>query len=205
MQTTRLRQAFIDAWHNVKRDYNQGLIVSERALQAALVHHLRADNDEYEILVEPSSGPVNDGIWVSRSSPDLVVIEAFPQSQNPMIQAVVELKCKPHVRCRQSDLEKDVRKFAKISELGSEFRTYRLNPKSGKDSKIFYAANDQTLFVFAAIAPEACNSVTKKGFETLCEKNPCVLTRTLLLSGMIAGEGSPRFEHSTFPGSCWSD
>ncbi|MDD2714971.1 MAG: hypothetical protein PHW04_03635 [Candidatus Wallbacteria bacterium] len=130
------------AWQfDVKFDYENGLINSERCLQASLYRALRLYFNEEKIFVEPQ-------FYAEGTIPDIIICS------NKRIQVVFEIKFMPDT---YPSFEEDLLKLCRLSESESPEKNSvkELDPCTGKfskkEDKKYSLCNETTKFIFAAI------------------------------------------------------
>jgi len=156
MDTSKLQRA----WKlHVCQDYQDGLLNSERCLQAALYRALRIELPENKIFVEPLL-ELNGTDAGRNFVPDIVVCSGN------QIEAVLELKFAPH---SYPNFQNDLAKFLALSTLAAGVEVFiALDPITGKFSSKF-TFSETPRFVFAVVGQYDAVAVDH---EAIAEKLP---------------------------------
>lgn len=183
-------------WCNgVADDYCKRRIVSERAQQASLFHHLvphfRTPDGCRDILVEPAIGIPHGRRWDKYHRPDLCLIHREQPDSCGTVLAVIELKFKPFHKC---DYQNDIKKLDWIWRKRGSLVIYDIDPESGQDSEREFKLGSATLFVFASIHSKAQSG--NLSIDSLCKHlaDDSELHEHLrYLEGLTAKDGEPKF------------
>lgn len=149
-----------EVWKEVKSDYKNELINSERCLQAILYMNLRnIIGYNSQIFIEPK---INIG--EEEVIPDIIIC------RNKIMTDVIEIKYAPHWFPKLTDLEK----LKRISQsyTGKECDLFLYGPNRTTDVKsekwdeehlVKYSVTEQTRFIFAAVGQkDTFNEIEKE-------------------------------------------
>ncbi len=150
---------------NIKRDYQEGTIINEATLQAALYHHLRSVSShekEVHVVAEVTRFLGED---TRKGIPDLVICDPDKRT----VEIVMELKLDPGRLRYEQDIRKLARWAAKVqAQPRHEIRdVFTVNPgtlcwtdykNDENDNSIWYRLSAKTHWVFGGIGTSKNNN-----------------------------------------------
>ena len=179
----KLQMYIRDIWSSeIKKSYQQGIICSERHLQAEIYRHFKnhIDLKEYQMWVEPVIELFYSESENANYKPDLVI------SKDNDVICFIEIKYVPY---NYVDFLYDIEKLRVYQQLNSEKKfPLKTDPKTGNWSKERYSIVPNVLSVFAVIAKhDAWAHGPKNYFETELEQS-FPLANFLVLKGKTNSE-----------------
>ena len=169
----------------VGRDYNEGLINSERCLQAVLYKVLREklSSHGFDIFVEPVIEYYKEG-GQPKCIPDIFVCKGCE------VVALCEIKFAPK---RYPDLRGDVEKIRAIdkeskekNEKGGEKYYVRRDPRTGGWLDPIFFISDRTSYIIAVVDRSDSEAVNVSCVRALIADNQSLLKKTFLLAGRVS-------------------
>lgn len=141
-------------WQNqIKQSYLDGLIPSERHLQAEIFYFMKLSLDGYQIYVEPFEFKIKS----NPTTTDVNIIEEYYPGQVPdiiitkgnQIVAIVEVKYTPHSHC---EYKKDMLKLMRYQNYSDSF-SLTVDTSRGEFDKINKInITNETAYLFLGIA-----------------------------------------------------
>lgn len=165
-------------WLNkILKQYSNGLIVTERALQAEIYHQLKNSHSDYLFWVEPTL--YSNSSTLNYKKPDILI------SKEREIVGIIELKYKPD---GETFYKEDINKMKEFSETPNEGDIRLITiPNTGKwseEKKDLFSVSPNILSVFAVIANDKAHAVKINEI-----KNNTALPKNFLhLTGSISEE-----------------
>lgn len=159
---TNLREKLKDIWTNkISKHYSEGLICSERNLQAEFYYQLRMELDQEEnavVWIEPTLSFEKQVAGLSKLKPDLLI------TKDKEIICVIELKYKPYGEVfYEADLKK-LFEFCRVANNGLRLKT---DVKTGNYCDEFYYVSVEILTCFAVVCNEVAHAAKKEEWKSI--------------------------------------
>lgn len=164
-----LLNTITDIWQNqIKQSYSNGLIPSERHLQAEIFQFLRQSLDGYLIYVEPYEFKI-------KKNPDaagaIVIYEYFPGqvpdiiiSKGNQIAAIIEVKYTPHARC---EFKKDMIKLMRYQTYSDSFSLTVDSSRGEFDTINKIKITIETAYIFMGIGKSDSGAFELRNWGTI--------------------------------------
>ncbi len=183
-----LKTELVNTWEgSIMRSFRDGLIVSERHLQALFFHHMQ---DHLEGLglrmwVEPKLTGPDDKLACGNLMPDLLI------TADTKIIAFMELKYVPH---GYSEYEHDRDKMWQYFQSATRDKYYlNTDLKGDWDERIIYTKHDESFGCIAVIAKSGAAALDYTSYRTSHDLKVFSPESFLLLTGTIDGSSQPKF------------
>jgi hypothetical protein len=195
---TTVSTALRRIWRSqIWNDYRQGLISSERELQACIYFHLREEltatcAGHARIFVEPT---IRDSIGTRH--PDMLIVVPTEHEQSFQIIAVLELKLDrgKHIKYQEE--------LQRIERLGSNTRVSMENQRPDSKSGNFTLHVDaDTRYFIGCVGSNATEAVfpqdIRNGDNGFAARNAKLAQKTTILYGRVYPDGASIFADECF-------